>query len=210
MSLNVGKLLNDYQLYASTSYEVGDCIFEEGGSIEGVHFILEGSVKLKKKHDDITLPVWYAHEEEFIGITSFFCERSNYSFTAEVTQETNVVFIPNTIFNQILIENPKFKQLIISSLVYRIKYTEYRLKTFKSKSIKQRFVQAVLLNRKNTSATKTGSKLKYSLSELAELIGSSKRHVQRLMNEFQKADVLKVEERFLTILNMELFTSTVK
>lgn len=188
----------------------GDSIYEEGDAIEGLHFVLEGSVKLKKTHDGVTLPVWYAHEEEFIGITSFFYGQNTYSFTAEVTQNSSVVFIPDSVFNQILSENPKFKQFIFSSLIYRIKYTEYRLKTFKSKSTKQRFVQAILLNKRNLNPSATGFKLKYSLSELAELVGSSKRHIQKLINEFQKANILKVDERFLTILNMESFTSEAK
>ena len=94
-------------------------IYNEGDELNYIRFILKGDVSvLKDGH-----PVWKGHENEFIGLSSYFNEKNVYSNSAVTASKTVLLKIKTDDFKNALNESKQLSSSIISSLLKRIKYT---------------------------------------------------------------------------------------
>jgi CRP-like cAMP-binding protein len=190
--VNIERLIED-KFKSLNRYSVNEIIFHEGEEIKGIYFIKDGRIKVTRKaKNDMT--VWFAKSNEFVGLSSFFNESDNYSFsTSAFAGDADVVLIPTEDFKKILEKNPIFKQEIIQILCDRIGSTRNRISNIKSQSIKVRVLNAILFLINKEDLDKSTAKIHYSTRELSELAGTSSQYIKKLIIEFQKKKLLKIK-----------------
>jgi CRP-like cAMP-binding protein len=190
--VNIEKLLND-KIDSCNHYTTNELIFKEGDKIEGIYLIKEGQIKVTRKAKN-NMTVWFAKSNEFIGLSSYFNELENYSFsTSAFGGDVDAVLIPTNEFKKILENNLVFKQEIIQILCSRIGSTLNRISNVKNQSIKERVLGALFLLIDKGDLNKSTVKIKYSINELSELSGTSKQYIKKLMSEFRRNKLLQVK-----------------
>lgn len=174
--------LSDY-LKESFTIKKGDYLFKEGDQEEFVYYISNGSVNIFKKKSIL----WSAGDSEFIGISSFFADGSVYRFSAKAAMDSVVHKISNADFTKLLTKNPSFSRMIMDLLCNRIRLTNTRTKTLLKSSSRCRLIKEIVL-RVNDSGSKD---VDYSLEDLSEIVGVSKRLIRNLLSDLEKKKLLE-------------------
>lgn len=184
----------------SKQFTANESIFLEGDKIDGVFYIKKGKVKVTKNAKN-NIAVWFANENEFVGLSSFFNDSESYSFsTYAFAGDVDAVFISTDEFRDMLNNYPEFKQEIIQVLCDRITSTRKRISNIKTQSIKQRFLDTILFLIDLKDLNKTKVTIQYTIDELSELTGTSKQYIQKLLKEFhQKKLIDKLKDNFMVI-----------
>lgn len=97
-----------------------DFLFKSGDSNSYVYFNVSGKIKIAKKE----VVVGFADEGEFVGITSCLCHKNSYFFSARACEESTLLKIQKSEFENSLKENPEFGKMMINILCQRLKWME--------------------------------------------------------------------------------------
>jgi len=169
----------------------GTHLFKENLCGNEIYFILQGEVKILKGK----WVLWSAIEEELIGISSFFADCEQYSFSAVASTDTKVQKVSSIDFEKMLISNPEFSRTIMEMMCERINLTQVRLKKLLKYSSKYRLITEII-----NKVKKTGVKtIDLTMDELSELIGVSKRLVRKLVIELEDKKLLQRKKNELII-----------
>lgn len=180
----------------SQIYKVNEHIFTQGDSFKGVFYILEGRVKIFKESHSQPLMLWSGEANEFIGITSYFDNSDHYQFTATASgPRCRLFYIPANNFNELLNRIPGIKEEIIKVFCQRISLVELRINNHIQHSIRQRFIDTINFIYKHFVSPEQNKRtaLRYSINDLSEMIGTSKKTLSKLINEYEHNNLLRVQ-----------------
>lgn len=109
-------------LFKSEEIEIkkDDFLFKAGDSNSYVYFNVLGKIKIAKEN----VVVGYAEDGEFVGITSCLCNKGTYFFSSQACEESTLLKIQKTEFENSLKENPEFGKMMITILCERLKWME--------------------------------------------------------------------------------------
>jgi CRP-like cAMP-binding protein len=199
--------------YIATSqlYNTNDHIFTQGESFHGVYYILEGSVKILKNNHNQPLMLWVGEANEFIGITSYFDNSDSYQFSAVASGlNCKLIYIPSDKFSESLNKIPGIKEEIIKVFCKRINFVELRINNHIQHSTRQRFIDTISfifkhLNFSEKNKSLKGPVLRYSINDLSEMVGTSKRSLSKLINEYEHNNLLQVQGDIIIIHDISKF-----
>jgi CRP-like cAMP-binding protein len=199
--------------YIATSqlYNTNDHIFTQGESFHGVYYILEGSVKILKNNHNQPLMLWVGEANEFIGITSYFDNSDSYQFSAVASGlNCKLIYIPSDKFSESLNKIPGIKEEIIKVFCKRINFVELRINNHIQHSTRQRFIDTISfifkhLNFPEKNKSLKGPVLRYSINDLSEMVGTSKRSLSKLINEYEHNNLLQVQGDIIIIHDISKF-----
>lgn len=199
------NLLIEEHLDNSQLYNTNDHIFAQGDSFHGVYYILEGSVKIFKNNHNQPLMLWIGEANEFIGITSYFDNSDNYQFTATVsTSNCKLIYIPAANFTESLNRIHGINEEIIKIFCKRINFVELRINNYIQHSTRKRFINTINfivkhLNSPGKTQAQKSTVLKYSINDLSEMVGTSKKSLRKLIKEFEQNNLLDVQGEHILI-----------
>ncbi len=206
INILIEEHIDTYQLYKSN-----DRIFGEGDPFLGLYYILEGSVKIFKNNDNQPLLLWVGEAGEFIGITSYFDNSDNYKFTATASEsKCKLIYIPSDNFSESLDRIPGIKEEIIKVFCKRINFVELRINNHIQHSTRQRFINTINFIFKHLKPpqqkhSKKGTVVRYSINDLSEMVGSSKKSLSKLIKEFENENLLHFQGDRIMIHDMSKF-----
>jgi CRP-like cAMP-binding protein len=194
----VSEFSSDFRLL-----EKGEYLFNEGESNDYIYFLEKGSIKVFKK----SCVIWIAKPGEFIGLTSNLNNTSCYTFSSRANEDCKVIRIATDTFNKVLLRNNEFSKYIIGILCYRITLTEKKTKRFIEQTSMQRLISELIDNLKEKGNLLY---ISFTLSDLSELIGVSKRLVSSMLSELEKKEIIKRLKGELQILNLQELQNILK
>jgi CRP/FNR family transcriptional regulator len=196
---NIERILTNKSA-ATQKFSAGKSIFDEGDEFKGVYYILDGMVKILRNSNKKKIAVWFADKGDLIGVSSFFSDSHFYTYSAIVhDSDCRVLFVPENKFKELLIEYPELKEELIKTICARIAYTEERIIKFKKESLRKRFLDTLLFFGKKEQEKNTAIRIKYSLLDLTEIMGSTKQNIKRLLDEFERQRLLKFDSHTIVI-----------
>lgn len=210
------NLLIEEHIDTSQSYNTNDHIFTQGDSFHGVYYILKGSVRIFKNNHYKPLMLWLGEANEFIGITSYFDNSDNYEFTAVASEmDCKLIYISADNFSKSLNKIPGIKEEIIKIFCKRIEFVELRIKYYILQSTRQRFIDTIDLIYKHLIPQEQNQQLKetvfrYSIKDLSEMVGTSKKSIGKLIEEFKSNDLLHVQDDNIIIHDIGKFLGAEK
>ena len=105
-----------------------DVLFDENNKLDYIYFLLKGELNINMgKH-----LMWQAHSKEFVGVSSFFTNDPNYSYSADATEKSVIIKIPVIDFKRAIEVSSQLNANIMSLLCKRIKLTLSKGKAFAS------------------------------------------------------------------------------
>jgi CRP-like cAMP-binding protein len=209
-------LLVKEHIDTSRLYIANDHIFTEGDPFRGVYYILEGSVKILKNSHNQPLMLWVGEANEFIGITTYFENSDNYQFTAAASgMNCKLIYIPVDNFSESLNKIPGIKEEIIKVFCKRINFVELRINNHIQHSTRKRFIDTISfifkhLNSPEQNQRQKGTVLRYSINDLSEMVGTSKKSLSKLINEYEQNNLLRIQGDNIIIHDISKFREIVE
>ncbi len=180
----------------------GEPVFTEGENVNGIFCVKDGVCKLTKLspngNDHI---VKLVKKGELLGQRSMISEEP-VNLSAVALEDMEVCFIPKSEVMGFFNTNNKFSFNVMKTICGDLKEADDHLVTMAQKSVKQRLAET-LLNLQETFGINDDKSLKLKLSreELAGMIGTATESCIRLLSEFNKAGLIELSGKKITILD---------
>jgi len=189
--------------YAS-AFPQNAVLFVEGQSARGVYIVCSGRVKLSTtSRDGKTLIVRIAQAGEVLGLHATVSGEP-YELTAETLQSCQLDFIKRDDFLRFLQEHG---DACLAAAQHLSKNCQNAYETIRSlglsHSVSEKLARLLLEWSANGDATKDGIRIKVSLTheEIAQLIGTSRETVTRVLGEFRERHLAQLRGSTLLIEN---------
>ena len=189
--------------YAS-AYPQGAVLFVEGQAPRGVYVICSGRVKLSTtSREGKTLIVRIAEAGEILGLHATVSGRP-YELTGETLQPCQLDFIRREDFLRFLQHHSDACLNAAQHLSQNCQSAYEMIRSLGlSHSVSEKLARLLLEWAHDGEATKEGIRIKVSLTheEIAQLIGTSRETVTRVLSEFREKKLAQLRGSTLTILN---------
>jgi CRP/FNR family transcriptional regulator, cyclic AMP receptor protein len=196
---------------ATAAYPKGALLCLEGQPARGVFILCNGHAKISTSSaDGKTIILRIAGPGEVLGLSSTLSGKPH-DFTVETMEPTQANFIGRADFLKFLAAHPAIGMKVADQLTHNCHcaYEEIRSLGL-SRSVPEKVARLILqwsenpnIVRKNKEG-KTQFKVTLTQEEIAQMIGSSRETVSRVLSEFKKERILQIKGSDWIILNRPL------
>ncbi len=202
-TLNREELLEVNIHKTERDFKRGETICHEGEDIENFIYLKEGLVKLYKaaegRHEHI---ISIAKPMDFIGLLTIF-SNANYRYSIQAVEDSSLCFIKLDTIKTIIKQNGQFALSILEKMS---SISDHVLKSqidLSGKQLRGR-IAYILLMFSDQIYRSVKFELPISRKELGDLIDMRTENVIRILSEFRKDGILRIEGKTIEILNIEL------
>lgn len=191
---------------ASRRLPRGITIFFEGDRGDSLYIVRTGCVKIYRVAEDgreKTLAL--LSDGEFFGEMALLDEEPR-SAVAETLEPTTLYILHRNDFRRLLAESALMAFQILRVLTRRLRQTNAQVTDLVFKDVRSRVARTLLdLARRHGTSSGAGSKvaLKLTHQELANLVGTARETVSRILAEFQDARYITFEGRYVVVIDRE-------
>lgn len=184
------------------NYKKGETIFWEGTYPSGIFYIIDGKAKKYKLDKEGREQIFYvANTGELLGYHAILSE-DRYPDSATVLEDSKIAFIPKTDFLGALTQSEILTRRLLKNLSHEFAVLAHSLSMFAQKSVRQRLaLQLVVLREKYKVNFREGMPVEITMSrdDLANLVGTARENVIRLLSEFKEESILETKGRKIIV-----------
>ena len=188
------------------SFESGELIYTEGESATGAYVVLRGKVKLvANSADGKALILRIARPGEMVSLSAALSERGN-DTSAEAVEPTSVMFISTANLNRLMETTPDLGFHLAQELSIEYSLLCQELSTLGLQRSAMSRLAKLLVDIAKEAAPKQGvvtSKCPLTHEEMAQMIGTSRETVTRLLHDLRDNGVATVKNEILTVNKMD-------
>lgn len=187
-------------------YRKGSMIFMEGDNGEASYFIKSGKIKISKSSKDgkeLILNI-YGKNQVFAEVTIF--NDISYPATAEVLEDAVVGVIMNSDLEKLIKMNSELGFNLIKILSKRLFNAQTKLKQLALNDTYSRTADTLIRLSKNHGILRNGHiefELELSRQELANMIGTARETVSRVLSRFRKEGSIEITGKIIIIKDIE-------
>ena len=186
-------------------YEKGEIIFREGTFPQGIFYITDGKVKkFKVDKEGREIIIYVAHRAEIVGYHAVLAE-DRYPDSAAALERSIIAFIPKDDFLETLKRSELLKMRLLKILSHEFAVLANSLSVFAQKSVRERLaLQLVVLREKYRIDPKADLPVEIYMSrdDLANLVGTARENVVRVLTEFKRDGILETKGRRIIVHNV--------
>jgi CRP/FNR family transcriptional regulator, cyclic AMP receptor protein len=184
-------------------YPAGSLLFVQGQSPRGIFILCSGRVKISTcSNDGKTLILKLASKGEVLGLSSAILNRP-YEVSAETVEPSQVNFVKREDFVRFIQEYGDACLHAAQQLSHNYHSAQKEIRSLGlSQSASEKLARLLLEWAENGSEkTDAGIRIKLLLTheEIAQMIGSSRETVTRLLSDFKKRDIIQMKGSTLLI-----------
>jgi CRP-like cAMP-binding protein len=187
-------------------YKKGEIVFREGAYPAGIFFIKSGKVKKYKLDKDGREQIVYvANKGELIGFQAVLAE-DRYPDSSAALEESVVLFIPREDFLKTLEQSPRLTRHLLKTLSHEFAVLVNSLALFAQRPVRERLaLQLVVLREKYKENFQPGMPVAINMSreDLANLVGTARENVLRILAEFKEKGILETKGRRIIVLDVK-------
>lgn len=194
------------QVTVSRRLPKGVTVFFEGEQGDSLYIVRSGCVKIYRVAEDgreKTLAL--LSNGEFFGEMALLDEEPR-SAVAETLDSTTLYILHRNDFRRLLAENASMSLQILRVMTRRLRQTNAQVTDLVFKDVRSRVGRVLLdLAKRHGVPIEAGSKvaLKLTHQELANLVGTARETVSRILAEFQDAHYITFEGRYVVVVDRE-------
>jgi len=189
----------------SIFYPKGQVLFNEGNSARGLYIINSGKIKILKHGSDGKEQILtIAKENDFVGYKGLLTD-SKCSVSAIVINDADLLFISKEVFLEFMQEDPilasHFTRLLCEDLILM----EEKIVSLAYKPVRGRLAETLLdLHRVygEESSGKSANNINLTRGELANMIGTAKETVIRLLSEFKHEHLIETNGKWISVIDV--------
>ena len=180
-------------------YNKGDLIIEQGKKISCILYIEKGTAKIvheNAKGKEFTF--LHVQNGDYLGIHSLLNKEN--SFVSVIATESLITYkITAESLNIAIEKKAEISLELMKHLCSKIGLIETKIAKISQKNIKEQVAEILLSN--NKCEIIGGQSISYNIHELANLVGTTKNYIYRILSEFQQLKVLSIKEKKIKILD---------
>ncbi|OCL26734.1 cAMP-binding protein [Orenia metallireducens] len=185
-------------------YDKNEIIFLEGEVGDAIYLILDGLIKVFR-----TVESGREKTLALLGQWDFFGEmalldKSVRSASIQAIKTSQLLVIDREKFNNLLLKFPQISLKIIVTLSNRLREANNQIKALTFKSVKERLHLVLLdLADRYGEESKDGIVItkKITHQELANLVGTTRETITKLLNELIEGGLIIVKKRYLILID---------
>ena len=175
-------------------------VYLEGDEPTRAYFVQAGRVKTVKTTDGgKELITGLYGPGEFFGYLALL-DHTPHPDSAVAVEDSELVYIPQDDFAQLLLRNPEVSQQFIRLLAGRVRERETQLLAMAYSSIRRRVADALL--RLHAQAGPAGS-IQLSRDDLAAVVGTAPESLIRTLSEFRADGLIELTPKNIRVLEPE-------
>jgi CRP-like cAMP-binding protein len=184
-------------------YSKGEVIFREGAYPSGIFYIKKGKAKKYKLAGEGggEQIIYVANTGELLGYHAVL-EGDRYPDSAAALEESNIIFIPREDFLEVLQQSAVLSRRLLKTLSHEFAVMVNSLTLFTQRSVRERLaLQLVVLREKYKEDFKAGMFVEINMSreDLANLVGTTRENIVRILGEFKEAGILETKGRKIIV-----------
>lgn len=189
-------------------YKKKSIIFTEGDEKEAVYFIADGLVKAFKTdeqgHEQIVSILKNGDMFPHIG----FFNQDPYPATTEAMIDTELLAIPMTSFEQLLLNTPTIAVKLLGVLGAKIKELQERIQGFTGQDVNNRAL-SFLMKLAEQHGDQKGNTIRLHLpmthQEFANAVGTTRESISRLFMQLRKDKIIQMDRNRIILIDTEAF-----
>ncbi|WP_458414332.1 Crp/Fnr family transcriptional regulator [Schinkia sp. CFF1] len=190
----------------TAAFKKGDYIFHESDESKAIYFVKSGIVKIKKINPQgKELIVCIKRSGDIFAEASLFCEPGTiYPGTAQTITDAEVMFLLTSDLEEVISINPDLSIEMIRFMGGQLRSFTSILRDIALLDVYGKTVKTIeRLAREFGSKTTSGVKIELPLSiqELANIIGSTRESVSRVLSKLKEQDLVSMDEKNIIINN---------
>ncbi len=200
LTVNKGvKELDDLMLVKKHKiYEKKQIIYSEGDHAQYLYFIQNGKVKCTKSDDyGKELMIEILQNNDFFGYHDLMCA-GEHSESATAMEESEIVLIPKSDFEQLIQNNRDIAVQFIKMLSNNVKEKEERLLRLAFTPVRER-TAFTLLDLQQKFSPSEG--IKISREDLASIVGTATESLIRTLSDFKEEGLIEIAGREIKIID---------
>jgi CRP-like cAMP-binding protein len=190
-------------------YKKGEIIFREGGIPTGIFYLKMGKIKKYKTTSRGEEQIFYVCTTgELLGYHALLSEE-HYPDSAATIEDSEITFIPKDKFLEIVNSSTVLSNKLLKALAHEFSVFINSITSLATKSVRERVALNLLIldaKFKPTDKPDNPSDINISRGDLANMVGTAKETLVRLLQEFKKDGLIESDGRIIRIINKkELF-----
>ena len=185
-----------------TGYKKGEVIFREGAYPSGLYYMVSGRVKkYKVDFDGGEQIIYIANAGELLGYHSLL-SGENYLDSAAVLEQSIVAFIPRDDFMDVLEQSPILGRRLLKTLSHEFCVLANSLTVCARRPVRERLaLQLIVVREKYKGSGLSGTPVEINMSrdDLANLVGTARENVVRILSEFKQEGILETRGRKIIV-----------
>ncbi|MGF7185104.1 CRP/FNR family transcriptional regulator [Desulfitispora alkaliphila] len=195
------KRINDIVIYRR--YRKGMLIFMEGEPGDELYFVKEGRIKLSKMLDDGREHILHFVQAGEVFAEILLFDGGNFPATAEVMEKAEIGIIRNKDLDKLLKECPEITLKLLKVMSKRLRKAQLQIRDLALKDTYSRLASTLLKLAQEYGDDSGGINFTLSQQELANMIGSSRETVARILSDFKNDNLISVQRKRIIILDSE-------
>jgi CRP-like cAMP-binding protein len=184
-------------------FKKGEVIVQEGDEIKSIIYLHKGLMKLHKRVNETQSQIIsIAKPFDFVGLLSVF-SNSNFLYSISAIEDSSVCFISKECMQDEIARNGNFAQDIINRMSKTTDDVLQNKFSLSNKNLRGR-IAYTLLDFAENIYQKNEFELPISRREIAELIDMRTENVIRIMSEFRKDGIIKINGHIIEIINPDM------
>lgn len=183
-------------------YKKNQVLFKEGFFPSGIFYITKGKVKKYKMDTEGKEQIIYlANTGQLLGYHSILAEE-RYPDSAAAIEESTIAFIPKEDFLKAIECSPVLNNRLLKTLSHEFAVLANSLTVFAQKTVRERLaLQLIVVREKYKINYVEGMPIEISISreDLANLVGTARENVVRVLTEFKEDGILETKGRKIII-----------
>lgn len=193
-------------------YHKKEIVFMEGEEREAVYFIAKGVIKTSKSDfNGKEHIINFLQAGEMFPHVGFF-EETPYPATAETLEETELYIIRIQDFDQLMLDHPNIAVQVMKIMGQKLSLLTERIRELSTKDVRHRVI-ATLIRLGEESGTNgidqpVSITIPLTNTNLANMVGSTRESINRVLNELKKNDLLTVSRSSIEIVSLSALKSS--
>jgi CRP/FNR family transcriptional regulator len=191
-------------LILERKYQKGRIIFMEGEPGEAIYFLKTGLIKVSKQDGEgREHTLHYVNPGDVFGEVVLF-DAGGYPATAEVVENAEVGLIRNRDMDRLLLKNPKTTLEMLKIMARRLRNAQQQIMELALKDTTRRLAGLLLKLAEEHGIMKNNGVLiclPLTNQELANLVGTSRETVNRILSEFRRRKAVAISKQEGIVIN---------
>lgn len=185
-------------------YKKGQIVFHEGAFATGIYILKEGKIKKFKTGADGKEQIFYICKEgEILGYHALISEEC-YSDSAVTMENCIISIIPKEDFINVLKTSSVLSNHLLKNLSHEFGVLINTITILAQKSVRERLALNLLILKDKYRENEDGDvNIILSRDDLANLIGTAKETLVRLLHDFKEEGLIKTEGKAIILLDIK-------